>query len=218
MKRSKRWEHKIKNILLEQGIPLDFFYLMLAESASRNAYSYKGAAGFWQFIPSTARLYGLIVNKYIDERLDPIKSTYAACKYFKNAYKKFGNWTNVAASYNMGIGGLAKACALQKENNFYNLYLNKETSNYIFRILAYKILFENPTAYGFPPRKSLKGYSEPATYSVKITSAIPDLVAFAKKYNTSFRMLKLLNPWILSTTLPYPPRGEYIITLPRNEN
>ncbi len=216
MKRHKRWGNKIKAILREQNIPEDFYYLMLAESASRNAYSYRGAVGFWQFIPSTAKMYGLIINKYIDERLDPIKSTYAACKYFKKAYKTFGDWTNTAASYNMGIAGLRRKIFEQKETSFYNLYLNTETANYIYRILAYKIILQNPQKYNLPPLEKIKGYEEIPSYYIKITTEIPDLVEFAKKYNTSYKMIKLLNPWIMTKYLPTPPRGYYNILLPRN--
>jgi len=138
-------------------------------------------------------MYGLIINKYIDERLDPVKSTYAACKYFKKAYKTFGDWTNTA-----------------------NLYLNKETANYIYRILAYKIILQNPQKYNLPPVEKIKGYEEIPSYYVKITTEIPDLVKFAKKYNTSYKMIKLLNPWIMTKYLPTPPRGYYNILLPRN--
>ncbi|MDW8287191.1 MAG: lytic transglycosylase domain-containing protein, partial [Flammeovirgaceae bacterium] len=102
IKRANKWFPRIEQILKEQGIPEDFKYLVVVESALTNVISPAGATGFWQLLPETAKVFGLEITEEIDDRYDPIKSTYAACKYIKQAYKKFGNWTLVAASYNMG--------------------------------------------------------------------------------------------------------------------
>jgi hypothetical protein len=211
-KRAKRWEPRIKQILKEEGIPEDFFYVMLAESGARNVFSVKGAGGFWQFVPEAAMEYGLIVNSYIDERLDPEKATRAACKYLKNAKHRLGSWTNAAAGYNLGIYGLEKQMREQKEANFYNLHLNSETALYLFRVLAYKLIWENPKRYGYPD--SLTFYSFPPYIVLKVTEPIPDLVDFAHQHSTSYAYLRYLNPWIVEKSLPKPPRGYYEIKLP----
>lgn len=214
-KRAKRWEPLMKQILKEEGIPEDFFYLMLAESGARNVFSYKNAGGFWQFIPKTATEYGLIVNKFIDERLDPEKATRAACKYFKEAKKKLGSWTNVAAAYNMGIYGFQNQMTIQQADNFYDLHLNTETSHYLYRILAYKLIWEAPTRYGYPD--SIQAYPFPKYIILKVTHSIPNLIEFAKNHRTTYAYLRYLNPWIIEKSLPQPPRGYYEIKLPISE-
>jgi soluble lytic murein transglycosylase-like protein len=125
-------------------------YLPVIESALRNvSYSSAGAAGIWQFMPATAERYGLLVNDSIDERLDFEKSTEAAIVYLQDLYERFGNRTLVAAAYNRGENGLQRDMARQDVDNFYDLWLNEETSRYIFRILATKEIMENRFQY-FP--------------------------------------------------------------------
>src|SRR4030095_7456975 len=91
----------------------------------------------------------LKITNEVDERYDPLKATEAACLYLKRSYKKFGNWTMVAASYNRGMGGVERALEDQHEKSYYDLYLNDETARYVFRILAIKEIAENPLRYGF---------------------------------------------------------------------
>jgi len=132
IKRSAKFFPAIEPVLKKYGIPDDFKYIALAESGLQHVTSPAGAKGIWQLMPKTARKYGLIVNQDIDERYHLEKSTEAACRYFLEAKEKFGNWTLTAAAYNRGMNGLEKALADQEERNYYKLYLNPETSRYIY--------------------------------------------------------------------------------------
>lgn len=136
IKRSRKWFPVIEPILKKNNIPDDFKYLALIESGLQNVVSPAKAVGFWQFVKSAAKEYGLEVNNEVDERYHVEKSTEAACKYLTKAKEKFGTWTLAAASYNMGFRGVEKQLKRQKTNNYYNLSINDETSRYIFRILA----------------------------------------------------------------------------------
>ncbi len=213
IKRANRWFPVIEPILAKKGIPADFKYLALIESALMNVVSPSGAAGFWQFLEKTGKEYGLEINKEVDERYHVEKATEAACDYLNKAYLKFGNWTLVAASYNAGQGRIDESIDRQQSRNFYHLYLNDETSRYIFRILAMKIIYENPVKYGF---KMEKGdlYDPLDVKTVKVTSTISDLPAFARQQNTTYRMLKELNPWLRSDKLTVRGGEEYFIALP----
>ena len=105
--RTKRYFSVIEPILQKNGVPDDMKYLCVAESALHNATSPAGAKGFWQFMPETAKEFGLRIDKDVDERLNLEKSTEAACQYLKKAYQRFGDWSLAAAAYNMGSGGVS---------------------------------------------------------------------------------------------------------------
>lgn len=219
IKRAARWQPEMTRILRSNGVPEDFFYLCVAESHLTNATSPAGAKGFWQFMKGTADGYGLEVSSQVDERYDPIKSTYAACKYLKDAHRKFKNWTLVAASYNMGMGGVQKQLDRQKVDSYYDLYLNQETAAYVFRILAIKTVLENPESYGFKIRKE-QMYSPLRYKTVTVESDIEDMVAFAQEHGTTYKMLKVMNPWILGDELAVGRDSEgnpksYKIQIPR---
>jgi len=143
LKRANRWFPVIEPILKENNIPEDFKYLALIESGFTKVVSPRGAAGFWQFMEKTAREYKLEVNSYVDERYNVEKATVAACKYFLESYEKYNNWTLVAASYNAGPRRISESLEKQKTNSYYDLYLNEETTRYIYRILAIKTIYEN---------------------------------------------------------------------------
>ena len=149
VKRAKRWLPVIEPILKEEGVPDDFKYIAMIESNLTNAVSPKGAKGFWQFLKYTGEKHGLEINKCVDEGYHIEKSTKAACSYLKNAYEMFGSWTLAAASYNMGEAGVEKQLERQKADNYYNLVLSDETSRYIFRAIAAKIIINDPEKYGF---------------------------------------------------------------------
>ena len=212
IKRANRWFPVIEPILAKKGIPADFKYVALIESALMNVVSPSGAAGFWQFLDKTGKEYGLEINKEVDERYHVEKATAAACDYLNKAYLKFGNWTLVAASYNAGQGKIEETIDNQHDRNFYHLYFNDETSRYIYRILAMKIIYETPVKYGF---KLEKGdlYDPLNVKTVKVTSSISDLPAFARQQNTTYRMLKELNPWLRSDKLTVRGGEEYEIAL-----
>lgn len=215
LKRANRWFPIIEPILKEHGVPEDFKYLALIESGLMNVVSPAGAAGFWQILETTGRELGLEIRAEVDERYHVEKSTIAACKFLLESYKLYNNWTMAAASYNMGRAGLNRQVANQRVNNYYDLWLNEETSRYVFRILAIKTIFENPQMFGFHFRKS--DLYKPFDYhTVTTDTTITDLVAFAHQHNVSFKELRMLNPWLRQLTLPNPERRLYEIKILNN--
>lgn len=213
LKKANRYFPMVEPILKENNIPDDFKYLALIESGFNTVKSPRGAAGFWQFMEKTAREYGLEVNDHIDERYNEEKSTRAACQYFLDSYEVYQNWTLVAAAYNAGNRRITQSLEKQKVDNYYELYLNTETSRYVYRILAMKIIYKNADKYGFIlPEEDL--YQPIPTKEIKVTETIPDLVAFAEEHNISYKMLKLFNPWLRSSKLPDESRRTYFVKIP----
>ena len=143
----KRWNliiPAIEKALKKAGLPDDLKYIPVIESALRESiYSSAGAAGIRQFMPGTAQRYGLTINEFIDERMDVNKSTAAAIRYFQELSSQFSNRTLAAAAYNRGENGLQKSLGTQFTNNFYDLWINSETSRYIFRLLTHKYIREH---------------------------------------------------------------------------
>lgn len=212
-KRAYRWFPVIEPILKRNGIPDDFKFLAVVESNFGNVVSPSGAEGFWQFMKPTALKYGLEINDDVDERYHVEKATEAACKYFLDGYRYFGNWTLVAASYNRGMDGLSKALMNQKVKNFYDLYLNDETGRYIYRIIAAKLTYNNPVRYGFYLRSS-DFYPPIPTYVVSVDTPLNDLPQFAIEHNSNYRILRELNPWIRRYSLQNPSGKKYEISFP----
>ena len=127
----------------------------LAESELVNdCVSPKGASGYWQLMPGTARELGLKVNGQIDERYNLQKATVAVCRHLHQLYGQLGSWTLVAAAYNGGINHIRSKIHQQGHSNYYRLRLHRETSHYLFRILAYKELLSNPRQYALLLRSS----------------------------------------------------------------
>ena len=165
---------------------------------------------------STGKEYGLEINSEIDERYNLIKATNFACKYIQEAYNEFGSWTMAAASYNMGINGARKSIKTQESNNYYNLYLNSETSRYIFRILAVKEIMSKPKKYGFIFReKDL--YSPILMKEIYLKSSDINLLAYSKELGVNYKILKEYNPWLRSNTLTNSSQKEYVILLPKSK-
>ncbi len=207
----------IKPILKKYGVPQDFIYLAVAESGLQNdVVSPSGAKGIWQFLESTGENYGLEINEYVDERLNYEKATEAACKYLLESKQKFGSWTLAAASYNVGQGGLEGAMKNQKVKSYYDLYLNTETSRYIFRILALKELMKNPESYGFYVA-STDQYPMWKYHSVQVDSSINDLAAFASYNGINYKYLKIFNPWMVNTSLQNTSHKSYAVKIPEPE-
>lgn len=213
IKRANRWFPLIEKILKEEGVPDDFKYIAMIESGFENVISPAGATGYWQFMKPAAARYGLEVNNFVDERYNVEKSTRAACAYFKESYGVFKNWTLVAASYNMGMGGVSEKLKEQDVKSFYDLLLVQETSRYIFRILAAKEIHEHPLYYGFNLRKK-DLYPPLQTKSLTIDSTINDLVSFSKSQKINYKILKYLNPWLRDKSLPNKTRKKYSILVP----
>ena len=213
-KRAYRWFPQIEPILKKNNIPDDFKYLALAESNLSNAVSPAGAEGFWQFIKPTGKKYGLEITEEVDERYNVEKATQAACLYFQEAYEHYKNWTLVAASFNRGFDGVSNALENQKVTNYYDLFLVDETARYIYRILAFKQIYNHPVKYGYYLReKDL--YPQIPTYTLTIDSAINDLPDFAIKMKVNYRVLRELNPWLKRYILPRNPNKVYSIKLPK---
>lgn len=210
-----RWFPYIEPILKEEDVPDDIKYIAVIESHLSNEISPAGAAGFWQLVPSTARNYGLIVNDEIDERLDVEKSTRAACKLFKEAHKRLNNWTLSAAAYNLGIGGIERALKEQNTNNYYDLLLNKETGEFIYRLLAYKTLLSSPIHFGIKKAK-INYLPKIGVKIVSVDSSITNLNFLAKKFKCNKTQIMLLNPWMLNGTIHNPEKHIYKIKIPKN--
>ena len=212
IKRKNKFFPIIEPILAQNGVPDDFKYLAVAESGLQNITSPAGAKGFWQIMKGTAKEYGLEVNKDIDERYHLEKATVAACKYLKNAKQKFGSWTLAAASYNAGMSKISKELEKQKVDNYYDLYLNEETSRYIPRIIMIKHILSKPKKFGFVFNdKDL--YTLYKYYEVEVDSTITDIARFAKELGTNYKEIKLLNPWLRSNSLPNKEKKTYYIKI-----
>jgi hypothetical protein len=139
----------IEPILKLYGIPDDFKYIPLVESGLCCGKSPKGALGIWQFMPGTARTYGLKVGHGRDERLNVTKSTIAACKYIKELYGQFDSWTLAAAAYNNGEIKLQHQINKQNEDNYFRMHLNHETGIYVYKLIAMKEIISKPANYGY---------------------------------------------------------------------
>ena len=221
LKRANRYFPVIEPILKKNNIPDDFKYICATESGLTNAVSPAKAEGFWQIMSGTAKQYGLEVNDEVDERYHLVKATEVACKYLKDKFARFGNWTITAASYNAGDSGINRFIGYQNEKSYYDLALLTETGRYIYRALAIKLIMENPKAYGFNFTKN-DLYPVIQTKPVEVDSAINDLTAFAKSQGTNYKMLKYFNPWLRNKKLTNKNKTKYIIDIPaegaRNKN
>lgn len=211
-KMSARWFPMIERILRKYKIPDDFKYLVLVESGFGNEISRKGASGYWQFLPSTAMHYELEISDQVDERHNVEKSTKAACKYLRDNYRMFKNWTLTAAAYNMGAVALLKQMKLQNEKSYYDLILNKETSGYLFKILTMKEIIARPGLYGYRFKKK-ELYSPIPAKNIVVDSSITDLNSFAQFHHTTLPLLKLMNPWIKTNQLLNSGRKKYTIKI-----
>lgn len=213
MKRANRAFPIIEPILKQYGVPDDFKYLAVIESALTNAVSPSGAKGVWQFMPDTAKEKGMEVNEGVDERYHLQKATEAACKYLVAAKQKFGNWTLAAASYNGGMNGVNTKIVEQQVTDYYDLLLTDETSRYVFRILALKEIMKHPELYGFEVDKN-EMYDNIPTKTIEVDSSITDLAVFAKKQGINYKILKIHNPWLRDKKLSNPSKKKYVIEIP----
>ena len=217
IKKANRYFPIVEPILKANGIPDDFKYLMVIESnLNPNARSSAGAAGLWQFMQTTGREYGLEVNKNIDERYHVEKSTEAACKYLKDAYAKYQDWIAVAASYNAGQARISTQFEKQQVDDMLDLFLVEETARYVYRIIAAKIMFSNPSAFGF--RLRTKDLYMPIPYKeVSVNTGILNLAEWAKKQGITYALLKNMNPWLRDNFLQNVSKRTYTIKIPTAE-
>jgi hypothetical protein len=209
---SGRYFGVIDSLLKAQGVPEDFKYLCVAESNLQNLISPAKAVGFWQFLTETGKQYGLEINDEVDERYNIEKSTIAACKYLKDSYRKYKSWTLSAASYNTGTGNIDKTIENQKTNDYYDMALNMETSRYLFRIIAYKIILSNPELYGFYISENEK-FKPFKFQEITVNNTIENIADFAKKHGTNYKLLKILNPWLRKHNLSNKGKKPYKIKI-----
>ena len=214
IKNAPRYFSIIEPILKSNGIPEDFKYLCVAESGfDVRAVSPAKAVGLWQILESTAKEIGLEVNTEVDERYHIEKSTEAACHIFKSNYVKFGSWSLVAASYNGGRTFLDKQISLQRVKSYYDLLFGEETTRYVFRILAFKLVMEDPEKYGFYiPKNQL--YPIIDTHNVEVKGPVTDWATFAIENGINYKVLKMFNPWLRDTFLKNPTRKTYKLKIP----
>lgn len=215
LKKSNRYFRQVEPILREYSIPDDLKYLMAIESnLNPKAYSSAGAAGLWQFTKTTGKEYGLIIDNEVDERYNIEKETVAACKYLRKAYEKYGDWMTVAASYNAGQGGISRRLTDQRQDSALDLWLVEETSRYMFRVMAAKMFFENPAAFGFQVSESDKYPYYPPKEIVTVTGAIASLVDFAQEHGVTYFQLKEANLWLRDNKLLNKAGNTFRIIIP----
>lgn len=212
LKMANRYFPDIERILTENGVPTDFKYLALIESNLRNETSPANAVGVWQLLKETAKIYGLQVDNEVDERYDYEKSTVAACKYLNQAKNELGNWTIAAASYNLGLAGMKARVADQKTSNYYDMFFNQETSRYLPRMIAMKIIFSNPEKAGFYLKT--EDLYQPYSYTtVTVDTSIGSIADFAAQYKLHYKHIKILNPWLRDAKLTNKDKKAYQIKI-----
>lgn len=216
LKRANRYFPEIERILKEEGVPEDFKYLCVAESGLENVTSPAKASGFWQFMEATGKSYGLEINGEIDMRWNLEQSTHAACKYLKNAYRRFGNWTAAAASYNCGEGGLESRMKKQDADSYYHTRLNTETTRYVYRIMAIKMIMQQPQKFGYQLRQR-DLYPAIDCTTVELKGMNVDLYQWAKANGISYKMLRELNPWLQTDKLVNKSNKTYEVKIPTKE-
>ncbi len=213
IKRATRVFPTIERILKEEGVPQDMKYLCVIESSLQNVTSPAGAGGYWQFMKATGQKYGLEITDEIDMRNDLEASTRAACRYLKSMKAQFGGWTEAAAAYNCGENGMERRLANQRQKSYYDLYLNRETQRYVYRILALKLIMQHPQDYGYTVRRC-DTYPELPYEEVTLSGQNVDLVQFAVDNGTSYKMLRTYNPWITTDKLKNKANKTYKVRIP----
>lgn len=215
LKRSGIYFPVVEPILKEEGLPDDLKYIMVIESSlDPNARSAAGAAGLWQLMTATAREQKLEVNANIDERYHVEKATRAACRILKESYGLYGDWLTVAAAYNAGRNGINRRLESQRQTKAEDLWLAEETSRYMFRLLAAKMMFENPGDFGFDVPDSEKYRRKAPREKVKVTSTVTDLADFAERHGVSYAQLKRANPWLREDSLQDASGRTYYVDIP----
>ena len=201
IKRANRYFPELSELLKKYDMPQDLLYLACVESSlNPRAYSGAKAAGFWQFIPSAAKEYGLEVNDEIDERYNIEKATAAAARYLKKAYARYGDWPSAMASYNGGMSRISNALDKQGADTSLDLYLAEETTRYPYRVMAMKTILENPRAYGFRLRSDQ--LYQPRKYKiVEVSAPVASWPEWAEAHGISYAQLREDNLWIRSFKL-----------------
>jgi membrane-bound lytic murein transglycosylase D len=203
----------MKGILREKGLPEELFYLALIESGyDPMAFSRAKASGIWQFVGKTGKRFGLKVDKWVDERRDPEKSTYAAAAYLKNLYGMFNDWDLAMASYNAGEGRILKAMKKANSQDFWAISqqrtVKRETKEYVPMFLAALTIAQSPDKYGFQNIE----YSPPLVYEKVTVPKATSLSTIAKAAETDLSTIQALNPALKKGKTP--PHSSFEIKLP----
>lgn len=214
LKRSGKYMELMRNILTEHNVPEEIVFIPLIESGfNANAYSPARAVGYWQFIASTAKRYGLEISWWKDERKDPVKSTKAAANYLKDLYEMFGSWNLAMAAYNAGEGKILKALNRTKAEDYWALldtnYIKPETKNYVPKFIAASMIANRPEDFGF---ENLE-YYPPLNYDEVLLNHPLDLDVAAECAGTTLKEIKELNPELRRWCTP-PDVSEYTLRIP----
>jgi membrane-bound lytic murein transglycosylase D len=206
--RSGKYMPIIAKVLSEEGLPEELAYLALLESEFQvDTASQAGAAGLWQFVPSTARQYGLRIDDWVDERRDPVKSTKAAAAYLKDLHRYYGRWYLVTAAYNAGPAIIDKALQTSRASDFWGIkekaQLSQETRNFVPKFVAVALIATNPKKYGF---NNLR-YEEPLEFDEVEAEGLLKFDVAAEMAEADRAMIKELNPALLRSVTPPGSRG-----------
>jgi membrane-bound lytic murein transglycosylase D len=212
--RSGKYMQMIGQVLYEEGVPEELAYLALIESGFViHSSSPSGAAGLWQFVPTTARKYGLKIDSWVDERRDPLKSTRAAAAYLKDLHDYFGRWYLAIAAYNAGLGAIDKALQSSGAMDFWTLStkakLREETRNFVPKFVAASLIASDPQKYGFTDLV----YEPPMDYEEMEVQGSLRLVSLADMAGTDPETIRELNPALLRNQIP-PEENGFRVKLP----
>jgi len=211
LKRSGLYMDQMKDILRREGLPTDLVHLVFVESGfNPQARSRSHAVGPWQFIRGTAKIFGLKMDRWIDERKDPERATYAAARYLKHLYALFDSWPLALAGYNAGEGTVVRAISRQGTNDFWQLNLPKQTRDYVPQFLACLSIARDPERYGFHTVER----EAPLAYDTVQLPGPVDLQSVAAACGSSLETLRGLNPALLRHAAPNGPGGLVTLRVP----
>ena len=211
--RLRHYKPLVDKIFTEFNLPSDLVFLSLVESGfNPKAYSRARATGPWQFMTGTARLYGLRIDHYVDERRDPVKSTVAAARYLRDLYDLFGTWPLALAAYNAGEGKVSRALQKARAESFWELsqtrLIRRETREYVPRFMAATIIAKNPEQYGFPADPP-----DPHQFEEVVVRRPVHLRDVEKATGISYQDLRRLNPELRRDVTP-PDETAYHLKVP----
>lgn len=216
LERSSRYLPMMKNVLRENGLPEELVYVALIESGfSPKAHSRANAVGYWQFIRETGRFYGLKIDRFVDERRDPVLSTRAAVEYFKSLYNLFGSWHLSLAAYNSGENRIKRAVMTRQTRDFWQLAkwrkaLPKETKQYVPKFIAATLIAQAPEKYGFTDI----AYSAPLNYETISSTKPISLSRMAAEMKVDEEELRVLNPKFRGDYVPVYRGNEIVLRVP----
>lgn len=216
LSRSSRYLPMMKNVLRENGLPEELVYVALIESGfSPRAHSHANAVGYWQFIRSTGKRFGLHVDTFTDERRDPVLSTRAAAEYFKSLYGMFGSWHLAMAAYNVGELRVKRAVTRYYTRDFWALVkkrrsLPAETKQYVPKFIAATLIAKNPEKYGFTEVE----YEDPLSYDTVTLQSPISLTKLASNLSVDLEELQLLNPKFRTDFVPISRGSETVVRIP----